>query len=125
MGTAVAPPTEPRVYYGESICTSQRRCYSRGRWRLEGEALGVGSRGAGHPPLLHPPPPTSTHPGSETAEIRELRLVQIAEAPYWVLSGGRHSDSRGADGREGRSTGAMQPLRPLRSLLRLPASYKP
>lgn len=70
----------------------------------------MGSKGAGHPPLPHPPPSIWVQ------EQQKLRLVQIAEAPYSVLSGGWHGGSRGADDRESRNTGAMKPLRPLRSL---------
>lgn len=70
----------------------------------------MGSKGPGHPPLLHPPPSIWVQ------EQQKLRLVQIAEALYSVLSGGWHGDSRGADDKEGWSTSAMKPLRPLRSL---------
>lgn len=65
----------------------------------------MGSKGPGHPPLLHPPPSIWVQ------EQQKLRLVQIAEALYSVLSGGWHGDSRGADDKEGWSTSAMKPLR--------------
>lgn len=61
------------------------------------------SKGSGHPPLLHPPP------SIRAQEQQKLRLVQIAEAPYFILSGGWHGVSQAADRGEGRSTGEAPP----------------
>lgn len=66
----------------------------------------MGSKGAGHPPLLHPPP------SIRAQEQQKLRLVQIAEAPYFVLSGRWHGVSWAADRKEGQSTGEATPSPP-------------
>lgn len=104
-----APRGTPRLLRRIDLHQAPRLLLLRPLEASRGEARGMGSKGPGHPPLLHPPPSIWVQ------EQQKLRLVQIAGAPYSVLSGEWHGDSRGAEDREGRSTGAMKPFQPLRS----------